>query len=101
MDYQEGSRFSAFIRCWRKKCEYAKTVHQLFTVFEEAYDSLSKEVFYKHIGCEVPTATIMNADITGYNATYYICELYGAIFQQNTTSNVQLIRPIKLSLNVY
>jgi hypothetical protein len=40
-------RFSAFIRYWRKKWEYSKTVHQLFIDFKKAYDSVRKEVMYK------------------------------------------------------
>jgi hypothetical protein len=37
-------RFSAFIRLWRKKLEYNETVHQLFTDFKKAYDTVRREV---------------------------------------------------------
>jgi hypothetical protein len=39
-------RFSAFVKCWRKKWEYNKTVHQLFTDFKKAYDSVRRKVLY-------------------------------------------------------
>jgi hypothetical protein len=37
-------RSFAFIRYWRKKWEYSKTVHQLFIDFKKAYDSIRREV---------------------------------------------------------
>jgi hypothetical protein len=39
-------RFSAFVRHWRKKCEYNKTVHQLFLDFKKTYDSVRRPVLY-------------------------------------------------------
>jgi hypothetical protein len=39
-------RLSAFIRYWRKKCEYNETVHQLFIDFKKTYDSVRREVLY-------------------------------------------------------
>jgi purine nucleoside phosphorylase len=38
-------RFSEFVR-YRKKSEYNETVHQVFTDFKKAYDSLRKKVLY-------------------------------------------------------
>jgi hypothetical protein len=35
-------RFSAFVRYWKKKCEYNETIHQLFI----AYNSVRREVLY-------------------------------------------------------
>jgi hypothetical protein len=37
-------RFSAFVRFWRKKLEYNETIHQIFTDFKKAYDSVRREV---------------------------------------------------------
>jgi len=37
-------RYSAFVRCWRKKWQYSGTV--LIYTFEKAYDPVKKEVFY-------------------------------------------------------
>jgi hypothetical protein len=37
-------RYSAFVRCWRKKWEYNGRIHQLFLYFEKAPDSLRIEV---------------------------------------------------------
>jgi hypothetical protein len=39
-------RFSAFIKCWRKKWEFNETIYQLFTDFKKAHDSLRREVQY-------------------------------------------------------
>jgi hypothetical protein len=39
-------RFSAFVRYWKKNWEYNETVHQLFTDFKKAYDSVRREVLY-------------------------------------------------------
>jgi hypothetical protein len=39
-------RLSAFVRYWRKKSEYNKTVHKLFIDFKKAYDSVRREVLY-------------------------------------------------------
>jgi hypothetical protein len=39
-------RFFAFVRYWRKMCEYNKTVHHLFIDFKKVYDSVRREVFY-------------------------------------------------------
>jgi hypothetical protein len=39
-------RYSAFARYWRKKWEYNVTGRQLFIDFEEAYDSVRREVLY-------------------------------------------------------
>jgi hypothetical protein len=38
------TRFSAFVGYWKKACKYIQTVHQLFTGFQKAYDSVRKEV---------------------------------------------------------
>jgi len=38
--------YSAFVKYLRKKWEYSKAVHQLFTDFKKAYDSVRKEVMY-------------------------------------------------------
>jgi hypothetical protein len=39
-------RFSAFVRYWRKIWDYNETVHQLFTDFKTAHDSVVREVLY-------------------------------------------------------
>jgi hypothetical protein len=39
-------KFSAFVRYWRIKWEYSKTVHQLFIDFKKAYDLVRKEILY-------------------------------------------------------
>jgi hypothetical protein len=39
-------RFSVFVRYRKKKWEYNETVHQLFTDFKKAYDSVRMEVLY-------------------------------------------------------
>jgi hypothetical protein len=39
-------RFFTFVRYWRKTLEYYETVHQLFTDFKIAYDSVRRELFY-------------------------------------------------------
>ena len=41
--------YSAFAKYLKKKREYNEEVHQLFTDFKEAYDSVRKEVLYKII----------------------------------------------------
>jgi hypothetical protein len=47
--------FSSFVRYWRKKQEYNEPVHQLFTDFKKAYDSVRREVLYNIlIEFEVP-----------------------------------------------
>jgi hypothetical protein len=38
--------FFAFVRYWRKKWEYSETVHQLFTDFRKAYESVKREGLY-------------------------------------------------------
>jgi hypothetical protein len=40
------SEFSAFVRYWGKKWRFNETVHQLFTDFNKAYDSVRREVLY-------------------------------------------------------
>jgi len=40
-------RYSAFIRCWRKKWEYDGTLFHLFIVLKKARDSVKGQVFYK------------------------------------------------------
>jgi hypothetical protein len=48
-------RFSAFVRYWRKKWEYNETIHQMFTDFKKAYDSVRREVLYNIlIGFGIP-----------------------------------------------
>ena len=37
--------YSAFVRYFRKKWEYNDEVHQLFTDYRKAYDSVRREVF--------------------------------------------------------
>jgi hypothetical protein len=39
-------RFFAFVRYWRRKWEYNKTVLHLFIDFKTAYDSVRWEVLY-------------------------------------------------------
>jgi hypothetical protein len=39
-------QISAFVRYWRKKCEYNETVHQLFIDLKKTLDSVRKEVLY-------------------------------------------------------
>jgi hypothetical protein len=39
-------RFSAFVRYWRKKWEYNKTVQQLLVYFKKAFNSMRREVVY-------------------------------------------------------
>jgi len=36
--------YSAFVKYLRKKWEYTEEVHQLFTDFKKAYDSVRREV---------------------------------------------------------
>jgi hypothetical protein len=38
-----------FVRYWRKKWEYNETVHQLFTDYKKAYDSVRREVLYNNV----------------------------------------------------
>ena len=38
--------YSAFVKYLRKKWEYNDAVHQLFTDFKKAYDSVRREVLY-------------------------------------------------------
>ena len=38
--------YSAFVQYLRKKWEYNEAVHQLFTDFKKAYDSVRREVLY-------------------------------------------------------
>jgi hypothetical protein len=48
-------RSFAFVRYWRKKLVYKKTVHQLFVDFKKAYDSVRREILYNIIiDCGVP-----------------------------------------------
>jgi hypothetical protein len=39
-------RFSTFVQYWSKKWECSETVHQLFTDFKKAYDSMRREVLH-------------------------------------------------------
>jgi hypothetical protein len=39
-------RLFAFVRYWRKKWEYNKTVHQLFIDFKKTHDSFRREVLH-------------------------------------------------------
>jgi hypothetical protein len=39
-------RYFVFVRYWRKKWKYNGTVHQLFTDFKKAYESVGREVLY-------------------------------------------------------
>ena len=39
--------YSAFAKHLKKKWEYNEPVHQLFTDFKKAYDSVRREVLYK------------------------------------------------------
>ena len=41
--------YSAFIKYLRKKLEYNEAVHQLFTNFKQAYDSVRREVLYNNL----------------------------------------------------
>jgi len=36
--------YSAFVKCFRKKCEYNEAVHQLFIDFKKANDSVRSAV---------------------------------------------------------
>ena len=38
--------YSAFIKYWRGEWEHNEAVHQLFTDFKKAYDSVRTEVLY-------------------------------------------------------
>jgi hypothetical protein len=40
------TRFSAFVRYYRKKWECNETVHQLFIDVKKAYDSVRREVLF-------------------------------------------------------
>jgi hypothetical protein len=42
-------RFFCIRQILEKKCEYNKTVHQLFIDFKKAYDSVRREVLYNII----------------------------------------------------
>jgi hypothetical protein len=63
-------RFSAFVRYWRKKLQYNKTVHQLFIDFKKAYDSVKWEVLYNiliEFGAPMKLASLIK---TSLNETY-------------------------------
>ena len=40
--------YSAFVKCLRKNGEKNEAVHQLFTDFKKAYDSIRREVLYNY-----------------------------------------------------
>jgi hypothetical protein len=63
-------KFFPFVRNWRKKWGYNETVHELFTDFKKAYDSVRRKVVYKIlIQFEVPMKIIRLIKIR-LNETY-------------------------------
>jgi hypothetical protein len=74
-------RFSVFVKYWRKKREYNKTIHQLFIDFKKAYDSVRREVLYSIlIEFGVPMAETRR-EYKGHIIKYFVncCEKEGII----------------------
>jgi hypothetical protein len=74
-------RCSAFVIYWRKTWECNGTVHNLYTDFEKAYDSVRREMLYNvliEFGISVKLVTLikMYLNETHRSALVKICQIH-------------------------